>query len=302
MCWVMPPASPAATSVSRIASSSEVLPWSTWPMTVITGGRSTSSSSASSKTTSASASSAACVISIRFSKTSASTSIASSVRVWVSVAISPSSISFLITSGDESWSDSATSLTVEPDCTGTAGSSLRRVARRRQRLEVRLDPLRPAPASATAARRLLRGRRLAIAPRRLRVDHHAAPAASSATARPRRRELPRVGRARSRRPSPPGARRPAARRRRRAGRGVGGACARAVGARGGRGASASARRLGLVGRRSRRRRRARCRPRPRWRQPPSRRSRPSGGSRGPPCWRSPSPSLSRERASLPSSQ
>ncbi len=29
MCWVMPPASPAATSVSRTASSSEVLPWST---------------------------------------------------------------------------------------------------------------------------------------------------------------------------------------------------------------------------------------------------------------------------------
>ena len=32
MCCVMPPASPAVTSVSRIASSSEVLPWSTWPM------------------------------------------------------------------------------------------------------------------------------------------------------------------------------------------------------------------------------------------------------------------------------
>ena len=43
MCWVIPPASPAATSVSRIASSSEVLPWSTWPMIVTTGGRSTSS-------------------------------------------------------------------------------------------------------------------------------------------------------------------------------------------------------------------------------------------------------------------
>ena len=40
MCWVMPPASPAATSVSRIASSSDVLPWSTWPMIVTTGGRS----------------------------------------------------------------------------------------------------------------------------------------------------------------------------------------------------------------------------------------------------------------------
>ena len=39
MCWVMPPASPAATSVSRIASSSDVLPWSTWPMMVTTGGR-----------------------------------------------------------------------------------------------------------------------------------------------------------------------------------------------------------------------------------------------------------------------
>ena len=35
----MPPASPAATSVLRSASSSEVLPWSTWPMTVTTGGR-----------------------------------------------------------------------------------------------------------------------------------------------------------------------------------------------------------------------------------------------------------------------
>ena len=38
MCWVMPPASPAATSVSRMASSRLVLPWSTWPMTVMTGG------------------------------------------------------------------------------------------------------------------------------------------------------------------------------------------------------------------------------------------------------------------------
>ena len=48
MCCVIPPASPAATSVSRMASSSDVLPWSTWPMIVITGGRSISSSSLSS--------------------------------------------------------------------------------------------------------------------------------------------------------------------------------------------------------------------------------------------------------------
>ena len=39
MCWVMPPASPETTLVLRIASSSEVLPWSTWPMMVTIGGR-----------------------------------------------------------------------------------------------------------------------------------------------------------------------------------------------------------------------------------------------------------------------
>ena len=59
MCWVMPPASPAATSVERIASSSEVLPWSTWPMTVTTGARgsgSSGSSAASNRPSSTSAS------------------------------------------------------------------------------------------------------------------------------------------------------------------------------------------------------------------------------------------------------
>ena len=42
MCWVMPPASPRTTLVARMASSSEVLPWSTWPMTVTTGARGSS--------------------------------------------------------------------------------------------------------------------------------------------------------------------------------------------------------------------------------------------------------------------
>ena len=45
MCWVMPPASFETTLVCRIASRSLVLPWSTWPMTVTTGGRATRSSS-----------------------------------------------------------------------------------------------------------------------------------------------------------------------------------------------------------------------------------------------------------------
>ncbi len=39
MRWVMPPASPSMTLVRRMVSSSRVLPWSTWPMTVTTGGR-----------------------------------------------------------------------------------------------------------------------------------------------------------------------------------------------------------------------------------------------------------------------
>ena len=48
MCWVMPPASPAATEVWRMVSSREVLPWSTWPMTTTTGARGTRSSGRSS--------------------------------------------------------------------------------------------------------------------------------------------------------------------------------------------------------------------------------------------------------------
>ena len=47
MCWVMPPASPAATSEDRMASSSDVLPWSTWPITVTTGARGASSAGSS---------------------------------------------------------------------------------------------------------------------------------------------------------------------------------------------------------------------------------------------------------------
>ena len=62
MCWVIPPASVSTTAASRIASSSVVLPWSTWPMIVTTGGRGARSSSASSKTSGSSSSSAACLI------------------------------------------------------------------------------------------------------------------------------------------------------------------------------------------------------------------------------------------------
>src|SRR6266576_832213 len=52
MCWVMPPASPAATLDLRMTSSSVVLPWSTWPMIVTTGGRGLSCSILSSTSSS----------------------------------------------------------------------------------------------------------------------------------------------------------------------------------------------------------------------------------------------------------
>ena len=39
MCCVMPPLSPLATSMPMILSNSDVLPWSTCPRNVITGGR-----------------------------------------------------------------------------------------------------------------------------------------------------------------------------------------------------------------------------------------------------------------------
>ena len=90
MCCVMPPASPAATAVSRMASSRLVLPWSTWPMTVMTGARAWRSLGSSTASFSSSASSsAAWVISISRPKSVARTSMASSLSVCVMVTISP---------------------------------------------------------------------------------------------------------------------------------------------------------------------------------------------------------------------
>ena len=89
MCWVMPPASPATTLVLRIASSSVVLPWSTWPITVTTGGRGTASMSSSSSSSSKNlaCSAASCCSPGSTSRTeapisAANSSIMSSVSAW----------------------------------------------------------------------------------------------------------------------------------------------------------------------------------------------------------------------------
>ena len=123
MCWVIPPASPAATSVSRIESSSEVLPWSTWPMIVTTGGRSTRSSSESSNCGSSTCSSSTWTISTSLPSSVAITPISSSESVCVNVFISPSCISFLMISACETSRYSATSFTVEPELTLIAGDA-----------------------------------------------------------------------------------------------------------------------------------------------------------------------------------
>ena len=73
MCCVMPPASPSATFSLRIASRRDVLPWSTWPMTVTTGARGTRTPPDVSVTF-ASWASAACSIAVCWRESSSSSS------------------------------------------------------------------------------------------------------------------------------------------------------------------------------------------------------------------------------------
>src|SRR3954470_18077646 len=192
MCWVIPPASPAATWVWRTAYKREVLPWSTCPITVITGGRSTRSPASSSSTSGASTSSSAAVtISILRSNCLAIDSTDSSVSVWVSVAISPSVIKALITSAAESPRLSATSRTVAPELTLIGGcssgcfSSLSLGSSSSGRR--RRPPPPPRGGGGGGAVGGWAGRRLSlgdvVAPRGLRIDHDASAALWRALAR-----------------------------------------------------------------------------------------------------------------------
>ena len=110
MCCVIPPNSRSATLVVRMASSSEVLPWSTWPMTVTTGGRgrrwvgSASSSSRISPSSDRTSTS-------KWNRSATSrAAVASSTSL--TVAMTPSSSSALITSTDFRRMAAASSPTV----------------------------------------------------------------------------------------------------------------------------------------------------------------------------------------------
>src|SRR5262245_62165319 len=110
MCCVMPPNSFSATLDFRIASRSDVLPWSTLPITVTTGGRtagcagSTSSSSTTSPSTERISTSTLNLSATSFAAVGSSSSL--------TVAITPSSTSALITSPDLRRIFSASSPTV----------------------------------------------------------------------------------------------------------------------------------------------------------------------------------------------
>jgi hypothetical protein len=128
MCCVMPPASPAATLVWRIASRSEVLPWSTWPITVTTGARGTlaapapsevsrpervSSSSSSNETTAASTPTSLAI----WTAVEASS-------VWLTVASTPRCMSsrWMSRARTPSFSESSLSVTPSVKKTGPVGA------------------------------------------------------------------------------------------------------------------------------------------------------------------------------------
>ncbi len=98
MCWVMPPASPPATSACRIASSSEVLPWSTWPMMVTTGARGSRSRSSSTSPSMPISTSDSDTRRTRWPNSWITSSAVSASRIWVTLAITPIFISDLMTS------------------------------------------------------------------------------------------------------------------------------------------------------------------------------------------------------------
>ena len=90
ICWVIPPASRSVTRVERIASSRDVLPWSTWPITQTTGGRGTRffGSSSSSFKSSAMTSIFSSGSQIKLNSSAISSAVSKSTS-WFTVTISP---------------------------------------------------------------------------------------------------------------------------------------------------------------------------------------------------------------------
>ena len=112
MCCVIPPASPSMTLVLRILSSSDVLPWSTCPMTVTIGGRGTRDASSSTSSSAIASWMSADTNSTLYPNSSATTTIASASRRWLIETIRPRFMQAEITSLTETSIIVASSLTV----------------------------------------------------------------------------------------------------------------------------------------------------------------------------------------------
>src|SRR3990172_679505 len=136
MCWVMPPRSPAATRLLRIASSRLGLPWSTWPMIVTTGARGPRASGAAA----ADARSAIPLWTVAKPSSAATNEAVSKSIDWLMLAKMPLRISSLITSAWLTPSVSARSLTTTDE-----GSSTGPVGRTTTGAWVATPPLLPAP-------------------------------------------------------------------------------------------------------------------------------------------------------------
>src|SRR5215207_4760920 len=132
MCWVMPPASPDWTFALRIRSRRLVLPWSTCPITVTTGGFSTRSSGLSSGATSAGAGSSTAPISTSTPSSTAMSSISSVERIWVGGTPRASPRSFTVAPGSTrtpAVSGNFSSTGARSVSLGTAGAAVWRGAR-----------------------------------------------------------------------------------------------------------------------------------------------------------------------------
>ena len=113
ICWVIPPASPSITFVFLIASRSDVLPWSTCPITTTTGALWTKSSALSSDSSNNISSSLTSSFLLAVTPNSPATKKAvSKSSSWFIVAIIPNPISFVITSPLVFFNSAARSLTL----------------------------------------------------------------------------------------------------------------------------------------------------------------------------------------------
>ena len=222
MCWVMPPASPETTLVLRMASSSEVLPWSTWPMMVTTGGRDwrlpSSSPEASVITSSTSDSETRTTL---WPNSSTMRVAVSGSMVWFCVAMMPFCISTFTTAATRSAMRLASSCTVMASGTLTSRTTFsrspewlctRRFSRSWRRFIAAMERWRPSSSVALAMVSLPERRRSSSPLARPRFSSTAGTFSTTSSTsarsggRPRRaRPGPARRRGRSPRPGRPGA-------------------------------------------------------------------------------------------------